>query len=326
MASQAKITGFFRPTKATSSSAAAAKRRKAVIEEPICEVESKCDIKPTVASLKQETIAKCVNEPGVLLKSDLLKTESGPIGNSKNIFTDGIELEKSVHKKSNVRKSRKTIKSTESSLKVSFPKTLLTENSCVKSEIIKEETTSFADNHGCIPVSTPKGTTGLTTSCRKRKMQCVDEQSEVISKTPEKLPEKSDAGIELSTKVRKKLEMGNEKVAAIQASEEVKIKADLLNSPSKPVTFLCMGTLSPRKPGLNSPIRIRSSPLVNKSSTEKLLQNIAEKRFKSPAVKSLASLLDKVAPTKELPTKVILLICFLFQFFQLAWLHVYFFN
>ncbi|XP_046652810.1 DNA replication factor Cdt1-like isoform X2 [Daphnia pulicaria] len=239
MASQAKITGFFRPTKASSSSAAAAKRRKAVIEDPICEVESKCDIKPTVASLKQETIAQFVNEPGVLLKSDLLKTESGPI-----------------------------------------------------------------DNHGCIPVSTPKGTTGLTTSCRKRKMQCVDEQSEVISKTPEKLPEKSDAGIELSTKVRKKLEMGNEKVAAIQASEEVKIKADLLNSPSKPVTFLCMGTLSPRKPGLNSPIHVRSSPLVNKLSTEKLLQNIAEKRFKSPAVKSLASLLDKVAPTKELPTKL----------------------
>ncbi|EFX89987.1 hypothetical protein DAPPUDRAFT_220051, partial [Daphnia pulex] len=238
MASQAKITGFFRPTKATSSSAAAAKRRKAVIEDPICEVESKCNIKPTVAYLKQETIAKFVSEPGVLLKCDLLKTESGPI-----------------------------------------------------------------DNHGCIPVSTPKGTTGLTTSCRKRKMQCVDEQCEVISKTPEKLPEKSDAGIELSTKVRKKLEMGNEKVTAIQASEEVKIKADLLNSPSKPVTFLCMGTLSPRKPGLNSPIRIRSSPLVNKSSTEKLLQNIAEKRFKSPAVKSLASLLDKVAPTKEIPTK-----------------------
>jgi hypothetical protein len=304
MSSQTKITGFYRPTKPTNSSVAAAKRRKAIIEDPICEVESKCDIKPVVASLKQETTAKVVTEPGVLLKSDLLKTEPGPTGNSKNIFTDGIELEKSVQKKTSVRKSKKTIKSTESSLKVYFPKTLMAENPCVKTEIIKEETTSFADNHGCIPVSTPKGTTGLTTSCRKRKMQCVDEQSEVTSKTPEKPTEKSDAGIELSTKVRKKLEMGTEKVAVI---EEVKTKADILNSPSKPVTFICMGTLSPRKPGLNSPIRMRSSPLINKlqSSSEKLLQNLTEKRFKSPVVKSLASLLDSVAPTKELPKKVI---------------------
>lgn len=304
MASQTKITGFYRPTKSTNSSAAAAKRRKAVIEDPVCEIKSQCDNKPALASLKQEIIDKVVTEPGVLLKSDLLKTEPGPTGNSKNIFTDGIELEKSVQKTSCVRKSRKT--KIKSSLKVSFPKTLMAENPCAKTEIIKEETTSFADNHGCIPGSTPKTTTGLSTSCRKRKMQCVDEKSEVISKTPEKITEKSDAGIELTTKVRKKLEMGTEKVKTI---EEVKIKADLLSSPSKPVPFLCMGTLSPRKPGLNSPIQLRSSPLMNKkalqSSSEKLLQNIAEKRFKSPAVKSLASLLDNVAPTKELPVKVI---------------------
>uniref|UniRef100_A0A0P4XPS2 DNA replication factor Cdt1 n=1 Tax=Daphnia magna TaxID=35525 RepID=A0A0P4XPS2_9CRUS len=239
MASQTKITGFYRPTKANST-AAAAKRRKAVIDDPVCEVRSNCDIIPAVATLKQETTANFIPEPDVLLKSDPLNKEPGP-----------------------------------------------------------------SDNHGSFPaeVSTPKGATSLSTSCRKRKMQCIDEQSEVVKTTPEKPAEKSN-GVQLPTRVRKKLEMGNENVTANQAIEEVKSNADQLNSPSKPVTFLCMGTLSPRKPAMSSPIRAKGSPLLNnkplQSSSEKLLQNLAEKRFKSPAVKSLASLLDKAAPAEKL--------------------------
>ncbi|XP_057373427.1 DNA replication factor Cdt1-like isoform X2 [Daphnia carinata] len=238
MASQPKITGFYRPTKANSS-AAAAKRRKALIDDPVCEIRSNCDIKPAIASLKQETTANIIAEPDVLLKSEQLKKEPGP-----------------------------------------------------------------PDNHGSFPaeVSTPKGSTSLSTSCRKRKMQCIDEQSEVVKTTPEKPTEKS-IGVQLPIRVRKKLEMGNQNVTANQAIE-VKINADQLNSPSKPVTFLCMGTLSPRKPAISSPIRAKGSPLLNnrplQSSSEKLLQNLAEKRFKSPAVKSLASLLDKVAPAEKL--------------------------
>lgn len=322
MASQTKITGFYRPTKANSS-AAAAKKRKAVIEDPVSEVKFNCDIKPAIVTLKQETIVNFVAEPDVL-KSDQLKKEPAPTGNSKNIFTDGIEHEKTVQKKPCMRKSRKTLKSEESSMKVYFSKNL-SEKAFTETEIIKRETTSFADNHGSFPaeVSTPKGATSLSTSCRKRKMQCIDEQSEVVRTTPEKPAEKSTE-IQLPTRVRKKLEMGTEKVAANQAIEEVNSKADLLASPSKPVTFLCMGTLSPRKPAINSPIRAKGSPLLNtrtlQSSSEKTRQNLAEKRFKSPAVKSLASLLDKAAP----PEKVFVFVPFFRSFVLLLYFCVVF--
>lgn len=293
MASQPKITGFYRPTKANSS-AAASKRRKAIIEDPVSDIESIREIKPVIVADAKETIAKFVAEPPVLLKSDQLKVEPVQTGNTINIFT---ELGKTVQKKPSLRKSKKTVKSSESSLKICFSKALLVDKLCAKKEIIQEETTSFADNHDYNPieVSTPKGANGSTTSCRKRKMQCVEEQSEIIKKTPEKPVEKSE-DVELSTKVRKKLDMGSEKVATNQLADVV--KANIVNSPSKPVSFLCMGPLSPRKPGINSPIRTTNSPLSKsrtlQSSSEKLMQNLAEKRFKSPAVKSLASLLDKV--------------------------------
>ena len=291
--SQTKITGFYRPTKANSS-AAASKRRKAVIEEP---VESNTDTKSTIVVDTKATLPKFVAEPPVLLKSDQLKVAPVQIG-TVNVFT---ELGKTVQKKPSLRKSKNwTAKSSENSLKVCFSKVLLADKPCAKTEIIQEEKTSFADNHDYNPieVSTPRSVNGSSTSCRKRKMQCVEEQSEVMSKTPEKIQKTEE--VELSKKVRKKLEMGNEKVTANQLGE---IKPDLLNSPSKQVSFLCMGALSPRKANISSPIRATNSPLTKsrplQSSSEKLMQNLAEKRFKSPAVKSLTSLLDKVPPSNK---------------------------
>lgn len=302
MASQMKITGFFRPTK-PNSSAAASKRRKAIVvdEDNVCKLEPKSEIKPTITTDHHpETSVQPENEASVLLKSDVFKVEPVKTGNSKNIFTDGIELGKSVQKKTVQRKSRKSTKSIDSSLKKCLPKPFVAEKLNIVTEITKGEATSFSDNHDYNPVevSTPKGAIGSTTSCRKRKMQCVEEQSDLIKLTPEKPTEKVH-NVESSKKVRKKLEMGDDKVSAGQLLEE---KADLLNSPSKTVAFLCLGHLSPRKPQMNSPIRTTSSPSMKnrllQSSTEKRIQNLAEKSFKSSAVRSLSSLLDKVPPTK----------------------------
>lgn len=302
MASQTKITGFYRPTK-PNSSVASAKRRKAVIDHPAVKQESDHETKSTVVGDQSDTICKREIEPPVLLKSEPLKTEPELTGNTKNIFTVGIELGKSTQKKASERKLRKT-KSIQSSMKKYISGGIETEQTLTLPEIIKEETTSFSDNHGNNPseVSTPKGPGGLSESSRKRKMQCIEEQAEVISQTPEKTVEKK-RDVEVTKKFRKKLDMGNDKNPVNQILEDVKSNADLLKSPSKQVSFLCMGPLSPRKPGVQSPVRSLSSPSHSRkilSSSEKMIQNLAEKSFKSPAVKSLASLLDKVPSTKVL--------------------------
>lgn len=302
MASQTKITGFYRPTK-PNSSAAASKRRKAIVDDPVCDSELNRETKPVIVTDRPETIVQTEKEPNVLLKSDPLKVEPGLLGNSKNIFSVDSEVKKTVQKKNVERRPKKTPKSVENSLKKSFTKPLPMKIPCTDTEIIKEEATSFSDNHDFNPleVSTPHGAKGSTTSCRKRKMQVVEEQSEVVQNTPEKVVKKSQE-VEF-VKARKKLEMGDLNIPA-KPLEENTSKADALHSPSKPVAFLCMGNLSPRKSGLSSPIKTANSPsLKNKllqSSVEKRIQNLAEKSFKSPAVKSLAALLDKVPPAKVL--------------------------
>lgn len=297
MASQTKITSFYRPTKANSS-AAAAKRRKAVINDPVIQFDPNSEIKP-VLPVKEEALTRLLSVPDV--KSDMFKTEAGEIGNSKNIFT---ECGKSVQKKPSIRKSKKTTKTVEKTKKNIFSKSVQDEGQNSTTEIIKEEVTSVSDTHDYNPIeiSTPKAAHSSATSCRKRKMQCIEEQSEVIRHTPEKsLPPNVEAP--LSTKVRKRLEMGNEKMSENKLTEEIKAKGVILGSPSKSVAFLCMGSLSPRKHGISSPIKTISSPLAKSkgaiSSAEKRIQNLSEKGFKSSAVRSLTSMLDKVPSSNK---------------------------
>ena len=273
--SQAKLTSYFRPTKSNSASAAAAKRRKAVIEDPECVIS---EIKPVTVT--EQSLAKATIEVPTF---DATKAEL-VVPCNFNIFTQGIEVGKSVQKTSSTRtNAKKSVKSSRSSSTTKAPilsKLNLLENAVLMSDKIKEETTSIKDNHDYNPIkiSTPKTSSSSTESTRKRKMQCVEQLAEIVEQTPEKIEEKR-MEVKTPSKVCKKLDMGSE----------------ALNSPSKQVQFLCLGTLSPRKPV--TPVKPRASPLTRvlggHSSEKTIPANLMEKGFKSPAVKSLASLLDK---------------------------------
>jgi hypothetical protein len=280
--SQAKLTSYFRPTKSNSASAAAAKRRKAVIEETECVIS---EIKP-VAVIEKNIINGTLLVPTF----DAAKTEP-VVPSNLNIFTQGLEVGKSVQKTSSTRiKSKKSVKPSRSSSTTKAPiqsKLNLLENAVLMSEKIKEETTSFKDNHDYNPIeiSTPKTNSSSTESTRKRKMLCAEQLAEIVEQTPEKIEEKR-IDVKTPSKVCKKLDMGIEAI----------------NSPSKQVQFLCLGTLSPPKPV--TPVKPKASPLTRVSghSSEKIPANLMERGFKSPAVKSLASLLDKEPPTAKVIT------------------------
>ena len=294
--SQQKLTSFFRPTKSNLASAAAAKRRKAVIEDQECVIS---EIKPVM-----EKNLATLDVPA----TDAAKAEPFT-SNSVNIFTQGLEVGKSVQKTPSTRtKAKKTVKSSRSSSTTKAPiqsKLNLLENAVLMSDKIKEETTSIKDNHDYNPIeiSTPKSTSSSTESTRKRKMQCIEELAEVnIKQTPEKVETKK-AECKTPSKVCKKLDMEGEAINKI------------IDSPSKQVQFLCLGTLSPRKPV--TPVKARGSPLtriLGHSSEKTIPTNLLERGFKSPAVKSLASLLDKEPPT----AKVFGLLLFYYDFSELT--------
>lgn len=296
MASQAKISSFFKATKSNPSTAAA-KRQKAVISET-----------EGITELLKDSGILCKSEENCFLKAepdvpkiDFIKNEFSKIENLKEIFTENTELKLAVQKKTSERKSSRTSKSTKETLKSRLQK--LSAEKEVVNEVVKEETTSFKDTHDFIPAEglTPKASTDASSSTRKRKLQCATEQLELAKSTPEKV-EAVKGDMRTPVKARKRLELGDLKNFITQPGvKEIKSNENV-PSPSKQVQFLCMGTLSPRKSSLNSPLKQLKSPargnLKILSSAEKRIQNLAEKGFKSPAVKSLASLLDKAPPAK----------------------------
>ena len=279
MASQAKITSFYRPTKPNSSSAAAAKRRKAVIDDPETVVVPSVSEPVDPVKFQPVKIGSAADVLDVFSKLETPKIE--PVGIIFTAAAAGVEVGKSVQRKTTVRKPRKVSKTS-----------LKADKATIHNEKIAEETTSVKDTHQYNP-STPKALGEATSSTRKRKMQCVVEQAEEVVHTPHKLESKDDADVKTPTKVRKKLEMTSDIVSA--AVDHVKLQSGVPSSPGKQVQFLCMGTLSPRKP--ESPLKSSLSSPARQSllkSTEKRMQSLTDKSCKSPAVRSLASLLDKV--------------------------------
>ena len=136
---------------------------------------------------------------------------------------------------------------------------------------------------------------------KSKRVKPDDEAKEEV-KTPEKVETKK-AECKTPSKVCKKLDMEGEAINKI------------IDSPSKQVQFLCLGTLSPRKPV--TPVKARGSPLtriLGHSSEKTIPTNLLERGFKSPAVKSLASLLDKEPPT----AKVFGLLLFYYDFSELT--------
>ncbi len=215
MASQAKITSFYRPTKANNSTAAA-KRRKAVIENPDSILQpfhgfSETTTETTTPTLpvKLEPINN-ISFGGV----DLPKSELA------SIFT---EVGKSVQKKPSVRKPRKTTKLSEG-------KKILSSKSIQAVERVTEETTSIKDNHDYNPaeVSTPKAAGEATTSVRKRKMQCIEEKANLITHTPPKVEKRET--FKTPTKVKKRLEMGCRDPVINSQTEAVKLQETSMQS------------------------------------------------------------------------------------------------
>ena len=291
MASQAKITSFYRTTK-NSNTVAAAKRRKAVIE--VEETDTKITVATTTVKPEKETEAT-VN----VVKAEQKLEPPSVIVSSSNIFTNG-KVVKSVDKKRTVKKTKKSSKVIENP----HPKiTIKSAPKLVKdvesAEKIKEELTSFEDNHEFNPIdvaTTPKHPTDNTASTRKRKMECGGEAVS-LPQSPKQPEEKT--GIRTPNKVRKRLDMGAGSTSLPQPVKEILSHTGSTHSPLKQVQFLCLGTLSPRKLGMDSPSKCTNSSNLNvkhftPKQLEKRIGEVDRTNIRSPAVKSLASVLDQV--------------------------------
>ena len=298
MASQAKITSFYRNAK-QSSNILASKRRKAVIvDEEISTSLQQIPVKqefpttescPTVqptetksSEAKTPLILKnlCL-EPTQEIVTPFLKTEElpVPVSNLKSAF-EPPKNTKEVKKKPSVRKPRKTTKTKETPLITTLFKSSHKQEKAEgsPSEEYAEEVTCVQDNHGCSPevkeLLTPKQAKDNTLSTRKRKMEIHIQESQKTVITPVKVEEKQNR---TPVKVRKRLELNGEPGPEQNTA-----------SPAKQVQFICMGALSPAK---------NASPYKSPRIASKLSDGTGPVA-KSPAVKSLASLLDKAAPPK----------------------------
>lgn len=289
MASQAKITSFYRNAKAGSSSTIlAAKRRKAVIIE---NAETSVQ-QPTKQEIPTEELANEVKpsirvpeikvEVPSVKESEKKKLSSKAKAASEEI-SDVLELKKPA-----IRKPRKTVKPKEELQLTSSLKSNLDakqSSTASKTENYSEEVTSVEDSHGCSPeikeTLTPNHPNDNSASTRKRKMEANLQRSQAAVTTPIKTEEKKKEKV-TPTKVRKRLDM--------DSNQPLNQAQTVPSSPSKQVQFICLGTLSPGK------ITKEGSPLKN-LKTVPLPADKAQLISKSSAVKSLSSLLEK-APTK----------------------------
>jgi len=276
MASQPKITSFYRTTKPNNSAAASKQRKAAVQQEQPSTVSA--EIKTTI-SIKQvlEATKDAVSQ---IQLPESVSTRSNDV---KNLL-----------KVPSVRATRrcKDVKSVEST----------SESAAVKSEE-KEKQVEFKPAQ----VATPKQPSDNSSSTRKRKIECEEQAGLLSVKTPKQIEEKVES--RTPTKVRKRLDMGSVSSTTKQI-DDLKIKSGLSNSPSKSIQFLCLGTLSPRKQEFDSPSKHLNSPrltpkhLTPKASERSTLK-LSGTDFKSPVVRSLAAVLDKASPKKKMTSEEI---------------------
>ena len=288
MASQPKITSFYRTTKQTGS-IGASKRRKAVLQE---------EKTLTVPTNNVEAVLEATKD--AVSKIVLPKLESATSVSNEEDAKNLLNIP--VTKR--ITRSKKVTGSINESVKLAsqVPET----DNVTNEENIKKEATSYEDSHKFNPieVTTPQHPSDNSLSTRKRKMESAGQT--LTANTPKQIQEKAEKKTEIRTpiKVRKRLDMGGNCPTTPKQIEDLKIESEITNSPSKSIQFLCLGTLSPRKQGMDSPSKQFSSPrLTPKHLTPKALEKTPIKspgnQFKSPAVKSLSSLLDKVSPVKK---------------------------
>ena len=275
MASQAKITSFYRNSK-QSATVLAAKRRKAVVDEESTEIVR--DIKTPAEEVKQEVEDAKLDQP----KVEPLKLK--------------LKLEQADKSKVKRKQSTSRTKKTDEPeiwavLKEPASKGL---DVCVR-ETYTDEVTLAKDDHDFNPedISTPKHSEENATSTRKRKMESAARAAEKVGLTPAQAEEKK---LETKTpnRVRKRLDMGSAAAPVASAVKEISTENRVSSSPAKVVQFLCMGALSPMKMNNNLPIKSSITP-------QKLMPNLSEaKPAASTAARSLASLLEKVPPKVNL--------------------------
>ena len=280
MASQPKITSYYRTTRRTSSTAASKQRKAAVQEEQTLTVPTETKTTVNIKSVLEAT------------KDAVAKIEL-----PKSVITDKIvTADENLLKVPAVRaaRRRKDVKPVEST----------SESVTVKVEEKEQGVKSNENNHELDPteVSTPKQPCDNSSSTRKRKMECEEQTALLSVKTPKQTEDKIES--RTPTKVRKRLDMGSVSSPIPKQIEDLKIKSGPFNTPSKSIQFLCLGTLSPKKQEFDSPSKqLNSSSLTPKQVTPKASERnsvtLSGNGFKSPVVKSLTSMFDKASPQKK---------------------------
>ena len=280
MASQPKITSFYRTTRQTNSTAAS-KQRKAVLQE------------------EQSSTVPTETKVTINIKSVLEATKDA---------VSKIELPTSVntHKSSTDEKNLLRVPALRSARRKKDVKSVIptSETTSVKTEEQEGKTAPCENNLGLkiAEATTPKQPSDNSSSTRKRKIESEEQNALLSVKTPKQIEEKIES--RTPTKVRKRLDMGSVSSSTPKQIENIKIKSGLSNSPSKSIQFLCLGALSPKKQELDSSSKRLNSPrLTPKHLTPKASDrnpiSLSGSELKSPVVKSLASLLDKASPVKK---------------------------